>query len=519
MRCFGELDELQPLIDTPPTFLLQGGVTYQIVCHTYSDESISATLSVEKMQSGAIRVDPGIAHGSVLATSDKTEDESLTSALPGTLIALHFIPDYGYAFAEAQVKDASGDEVDPINAELDYEGYYTIFIIMPDSGISVSAVFGAANITYVGDQYTIFNKERNRLVAATGDVVEVSFYFSTGYGIDFERCSVTSDIDGSAVPFEPLAAGGGIGYTDDGEVDSELLYAGDGIRFTKPEGPVTVRIVSKLTAPPLVLGENTIMLEEHTLYSFTPTQSGIYRLNVDFLEYHDPVGASDIALGNPEVELTLLAGNTYCFNFAYSQFTNHVILTKVSDVEAWTVTVDTNTAHGSIYAYSRSTLGHEYIDLSYTAEKGYVLGEWIVTTEDGQRLTVYEGSFDSGYHDSFYLPEGQNVYVTAVFIPVPIAVPDFGEPDLTMPAALTGIWESAFEGDALVGVVDARNCGFVGKWAFKNSGLTQIRLPKDCAIDPEAFQGCGTVYIYAPSGGATEQYCNSADNCVFGAVE
>ena len=47
------------------------------------------------------------------------------------------------------------------------------------------------------------------------------------------------------------------------------------------------------------------------------------------------------------------------------------------------------------------------------------------------------------------------------------------------------------------------------------TGLTQIRLPKDCTIDATAFDGCGTVYIFAPAGGDTEASCEGIENCVF----
>ncbi len=55
----------------------------------------------------------------------------------------------------------------------------------------------------------------------------------------------------------------------------------------------------------------------------------------------------------------------------------------------------------------------------------------------------------------------------------------------------------------------------IGKWAFKDTGLQQIKLPKDCRIDAEAFDGCGTVYVFAPAGGITETSCSFIVNCEF----
>lgn len=96
-----------------------------------------------------------------------------------------------------------------------------------------------------------------------------------------------------------------------------------------------------------------------------------------------------------------------------------------------------------------------------------------------------------------------------------IEKPDFGTPDFTMPAALVTIEESAFEGTSLLHVVDARSVTSIGKWAFKDTELTQIRLPANCSIDADAFTGCGTVYVFAPAGSATEEFCADHNGVIF----
>ena len=90
----------------------------------------------------------------------------------------------------------------------------------------------------------------------------------------------------------------------------------------------------------------------------------------------------------------------------------------------------------------------------------------------------------------------------------------FGTPDFILPMQLTGIEESAFEGVSDMTVVDAHSCKTIGKDAFKNTGLKQIRLPKDCEIDAGAF-GEQEVYVFAPAGGTTQAYCASHDNLIF----
>ena len=101
--------------------------------------------------------------------------------------------------------------------------------------------------------------------------------------------------------------------------------------------------------------------------------------------------------------------------------------------------------------------------------------------------------------------------------PVEVALapsPEFGEPDFILPEQLKVLDESAFEGVPSLTIVDAHNCTSIGKDAFKGTGLKQIRLPKDCEIDPEAF-GEQRICVFAPAGGTTEAFCAGHDNLVF----
>ena len=92
----------------------------------------------------------------------------------------------------------------------------------------------------------------------------------------------------------------------------------------------------------------------------------------------------------------------------------------------------------------------------------------------------------------------------------------FGPAAFTLPPALTVIEEGAFEGSTFITIVDAGSCTSIGAEAFKGcTGLMQVRVHKDCRIDDTAFTGCGTVYVFAPAGGAAETSCADIDNCVF----
>ena len=64
--------------------------------------------------------------------------------------------------------------------------------------------------------------------------------------------------------------------------------------------------------------------------------------------------------------------------------------------------------------------------------------------------------------------------------------------------------------------VDAGGVTSIGANTFKNcTALTRIRLSGNCTIDATAFDGCGTVYIFAPAGGSTETFCDRQEYCVF----
>ena len=98
----------------------------------------------------------------------------------------------------------------------------------------------------------------------------------------------------------------------------------------------------------------------------------------------------------------------------------------------------------------------------------------------------------------------------------PAIVPPFGEPDFLLPASLAGIGEEAFEGAAMTVAYVPDGCASIGAKAFRDcANLKQIRLPQNCAIDATAFEGCGTVCVFAPAGGTTETGCNAIAGLIF----
>lgn len=147
----------------------------------------------------------------------------------------------------------------------------------------------------------------------------------------------------------------------------------------------------------------------------------------------------------------------------------------------------------------------------------YALASVIVTAEDGSDVPCEHYSEyladEDGIHTEtgwrFVMP-GQPVTVSFVLVPV------FDEADFVLPAGLEIIAVNAFEGDTSIRAVDAGGCIFIGAEAFKDCmNLSRLRLPQNCQIDPSAFSGCGAVYVYAPSGGTTENSCVRIANCIF----
>ena len=90
------------------------------------------------------------------------------------------------------------------------------------------------------------------------------------------------------------------------------------------------------------------------------------------------------------------------------------------------------------------------------------------------------------------------------------------QPTFILPVDTDTIEANAFENDERITAVNAENCTYVGTEAFKGcTALKQIRLPKDCTIIDGAFSGCGKVYVIAPRGGDTSEFCYFDENLVF----
>ena len=125
---------------------------------------------------------------------------------------------------------------------------------------------------------------------------------------------------------------------------------------------------------------------------------------------------------------------------------------------------------------------------------------------------------DMGTYYVWYKVQGDDNHndTTAEKLEVTINAPAFGTPDFIVPSGVQIIGENAFEGASMKSVRIPNGCTAIGAEAFKDcTNLEQISIPRNCAIGAGAFEGCGTVFIFAPSGSAAETYCSTSTNCVF----
>ena len=94
-------------------------------------------------------------------------------------------------------------------------------------------------------------------------------------------------------------------------------------------------------------------------------------------------------------------------------------------------------------------------------------------------------------------------------------LPALGKPNFILPAFLSAIDTSAFEGIIATIVFVPDSCTSIGAYAFRNAAVAQIRIPANCIIDDTAFDGCESVQIFGAPGSAAEAYCATHDNCTF----
>lgn len=175
--------------------------------------------------------------------------------------------------------------------------------------------------------------------------------------------------------------------------------------------------------------------------------------------------------------------------------------------------LEAQTAYYSGHIREHLTVEVNYSDGSKQAINDYDVETWVEHSDD--KPLVYGYDFRVTYGD---LKDTSEISITIKPTPTPTPTPTpvYGEPDFTLPTAISTVDESAFEGIAATIVYLPDICTSIGKWAFKDcEKLTQIRIPANCVIGSDAFSGCVDVVIFGTKGSAAEAYANSHANCTF----
>jgi len=350
------------------------------------------------------------------------------------------------------------------------EAVYDIYLSYLMEGGSYPARNGSLAVTADGDPVTI---ENEYYLARPDQAINLTVSPAPGYAL----------VEITGVYNNPYQNINGQAFDVTQDTNNPNRWS-----FTMPDG--ATRLWATMRKLPVV----TFMVD-NTEYASVPTDETGYVTPPDdptkegwqFATWH---------LVNDQGEMSETA-----FSFD-TEITGDITLRAVF-AELYNVTVNSSEG-GTVTADPASAVAGKAIALDIQPAAGYLLDTLTVTDANGNPVVIE--------NEAFKMPAG-DVTVTATFT---LAPPAFGTPDFTMPSALSMIEESAFEGITNMTVVDASNCTTIGKWAFKGcTGLNQIKLLADCSIDPDAFDGCGTVFVYAPAGGSTEVFCAGKSNLIF----
>ena len=135
----------------------------------------------------------------------------------------------------------------------------------------------------------------------------------------------------------------------------------------------------------------------------------------------------------------------------------------------------------------------------------YTFQDWYLVTD------AAAGEHETTAFDFENTPITESITLIAVWEPL-----RFGIPNLVIPSDTRAIEANAFEGVAATVAEIPEGCASVGNEAFRDCAhLTMIRIPADCELGTDVFDGCAKVYVFGAAGSDAERYCSENDNCVF----
>ena len=87
---------------------------------------------------------------------------------------------------------------------------------------------------------------------------------------------------------------------------------------------------------------------------------------------------------------------------------------------------------------------------------------------------------------------------------------------MILPLAVESIEDDAFANAAVPVVYIDDQCRSIGAGAFREcANLRVIRIPGDCSVGREAFEGCCDLLIYSARGSEAERHVAEHNNCLF----
>ena len=528
---------------------LEADKCYLIQIREYSGEEGDLLVTVSQPKVSAITVDENTAHGRIGAGSLEYDDVGYWTFFPwesapeGRRVLLFAAPDQDCALVDFTVTDANGqnvpvayngekeDEVraaalsdgEPAEEEENELSEYGWFF-MPDSAVTVTAAFGALQPLQVSDDGRVYDAMVYTLTGRVWQEDDDAYPIPAGAEVTlWVRPLVGQALSGLSL--------NGVALDCVPVDDFRFGEAWQTVSFTMPDEAASVTLSTSPAAyPALSLGENTVS-SRYAVFSFTPEENGFYYFSVELdeeasvrLELNNAQGfwaCEDYYSYEGFVNAPLLGGETYylCYYFYLDEgmtLPEAVTLTVSAEPEefdVFSITVDPNVAGGVITP--SVTAAPEKYGVVFTVEPapGFTLDElrvaWLNAEDEPVETSYsqYDWAVPNVY--LFTMPAAA-VTVSARFRTV------YDTPDFTLPADVNRIEESAFQGADMSVVYIPDGCEEIGKWAFKDClSLRQIRVPAGCVIDEHAFDGCGTVCVFAPAGSEAEVFCESAPNCIF----
>lgn len=172
--------------------------------------------------------------------------------------------------------------------------------------------------------------------------------------------------------------------------------------------------------------------------------------------------------------------------------------------------------HGSAAEGAKAAAGQD-VHLFFAMGQEYDPDKISITaTADGSDVPygiINSQWFGEECREVCFIMPASDVSISASIRP---AAQPFEAADFNLPDGAKWIAREAFQGNAMNAVYIPDCCDSIDDYAFRNcADLTRIRIPENCLLGRDVFDGCTAVTVYGAAGSPAEIYCNTHDNCTF----